>query len=684
MTPRCTAIATFLVVALVGGGWTPPAQASDATAPTAETIARARDAVMPHVVSILVVREDFEAGEPKLSVSSGSGTVISPDGHIATNAHVTDKGRSFRVVFGDGREHEATLVGEDTAADLAVLKVQGVPTPMPHARFAAADDLRPGETVLAMGAPWGLSNSLSAGVVNNPRRLLVSLFEDEADYEDSLDVDAPTGRYYAWIQHDAAIAPGNSGGPLVDLEGDIVGVNTRGMLFGGDLAFAIPADDVKAVVAELIAKGRVKRSTLGLRLRSLRGSDHANGVVVTAVEKAGPAAKAGIVPGDRLIALDGAPLDAPQAVDVPAIQRRFAELAAGTAVELRVAGASGTRSVRVTPEEVGDPRGASASFAPFGVAVQALTPAMSERRRLPVDRGLLVASLRAGGPAATARPPLPAGAVLLKVDGQPVAGIDDLAPWSAPRRPAKPVVLEYLAEGERKLSALTPVWRDRTREPLPELPKAWTGVDVQPIPATLAQSMGLPSAGFRITRLYPGSALGAAGAQVGDLVTAIDGQPLEAPNDSRPELFAQRVREFEIGDRVVFEGLRGDRPTRWRATLAASPVPISGLRTMDVSLLRAQFREMGFHDRVERELSLDQPGVLLQVVEGGGAAGLAHLKAGDVIVRIGDQTIDRLDLLRPAVMAATAGDAERFPIEILRRGEARIVQVERRWIPELP
>jgi serine protease Do len=207
---------------------------------------------------------------------------------------------------------------------------------------------------------------------------------------------------------------------------------------------------------------------------------------------------------------------------------------------------------------------------------------------------------------------------------------------------------------------------------------------VQPIPPSLAGPLGLASAGFRITRVYPGSALGAAGAKVGDLVTGLEGQPLEAVNDSRAELFAQRVREFEIGGRVVFEGLRDGEPQRWTATLVASPVPVAGLRTLDVSLLRAQFREMGFHDRVARDLPLDQAGVLLQVVESGGAAGLAHLKAGDVIVRIGDTPVDGLDRLRPALIAATASGDERFPIEVIRRGETRIVQVERRWIPELP
>lgn len=661
-----------------------PSPAALAAGPSVEDLAQAREAVMPYVVSILVVREDFEAGEPKLSVGSGSGTVISAEGHIATNAHVTDKGRSFRVVFGDGREREALLVGQDTAADLAVLKVQGVPTPMPFARFAEADDLRPGETVLAMGAPWGLSNSLSAGVVNNPRRLLVSLFEDEADYEDSLDADAPTGRYYAWIQHDASIAPGNSGGPLVDLEGRIVGVNTRGMLFGGDLAFAIPADDVKAVVAELIALGRVQRSSLGLRLRSLRGSGETKGVMVTAVDRDGAGAKVGIKPGDRLLSLDDVPLDAPQAVDVPAVQRRLAELPAGQPVVLRVAQGSGERRLRIVPEDAGETRGESASFAPFGIAVQALTPAMSERRRLDAVRGLLVTSLRAGGPAATARPPLPAGAVLLKVDGQPVSTLADLAPWAAVRRPAKPVVIEFEVDGQRRLSALSPEWGDRSRQPLPELPKAWAGVEVQPIPASLAQALGLPAPGFRIARLYPGSALGAAGAKVGDLVTTLENLPLDAVNDSRAELFAQRVREFEIGDRVVFEGYRGPDRQRWDTTLVASPVPASGLRTMEVSILRAQFRELGFHDRVERDLPLDQRGVLLQVVEGGGAAGLAHLKAGDVIVRIAGQPVGELDRVRPALEAALSAQSERFSVDILRHGEARIVQIERRWIPENP
>lgn len=679
MPTRSLSCTALLALLLAGGA--PAAIPQDVTVQTA--ITHARDRVMPHVVSILVVREDFAAGEPKLSVGSGSGSVITAAGHVVTNAHVTDRGRSFRVVFGDGREREAVLIGEDSAADLAVLKLSGEPTPMPYARFATAAGLQSGDTVLAMGAPWGLSNSLSAGVVNNPRRLLVSLFEDEADYEDRIDTDLPTGRYYAWIQHDAAIAPGNSGGPLVNLQGEIVGVNTRGMLFGGDLAFAIPADDVKAVVTELIEHGQVLRSHLGLRLRSLRGSGESSGVWITAVQDQGPAARSGLRPGDRLLALDGQPLDALLPVDVPAIHRRIAGLAPDRAVRLDLARGDQRKTLVITPERQGRERGERAAFAPFGLAVVALTPAMAERRNLPLSSGLLVDSLRAGGPASQARPPIAPGAVLLAIDGQPLRTPADLETWRRPRTGNPPLVVELFAAGERRLALLTPAHGDRTREPLPELPQSWVGAEVQPIPESLAGPLGLPAAGFRITRLYPGAPLAQGGAQVGDLLTRLQGQPLPAINDTRADLFERRVREYAIGQNLAFEGYREGRPMRWQASTRPAPLPATSLRSIEISALRAQFRELGFFDRVERELAVDHPGVLVQTTEPGGAAGLAHLRAGDVLLRIGDHRIDRLEALAPALRSLSR-QQHPLPLHILRGNEARILLLDPAWMTEPP
>src|SRR4249919_1746416 len=393
----------------------------------ANRISAARDRVLPVVVSILTVRQDYRQGEPSLSVSSGSGTIVSPQGHIATNAHVTQNGKSFRSVFADGRELPAKLVGTDTLSDIAVLQVQPPkPETFAFAEFAKTLDLRPGDTVLAMGAPWGLSNSTSAGVVNNPRRLLVSLFDDEAEYEDSLSEDEPTGRYYAWIQHDAAIAPGNSGGPLVDLNGRIVGVNTRGMIVGGDLAFAIPGPEAGQIVRQLIAKGRVDRVSLGFRLRSLKGTGFTQGVLVNSVERGSPPETAGLQAGDRILSLNGKDIDAPQPIDVPRVQQMIAELPVDSMVRLRVERDGKQRDIDVKalpqPPEHGQEQASTA----FGISGSQLTDTMGKRRNLDARAGVLVTGVRPGGPAAVARPEIEAGAVITAVDGKPVGNIEEL------------------------------------------------------------------------------------------------------------------------------------------------------------------------------------------------------------------------------------------------------------------
>ncbi len=650
-------------------------------------IAAARDRVLPVVVSILVVREDFQQGEAVLSVSSGSGTVVTPQGHIATNAHVTQNGRSFRVVFADGRELPARLVGTDTLSDLAVLQAQPpAPETFAHAEFADELDLRPGDTVLAMGAPWGLSNSMSAGVVNNPRRLLVSLFDDEADYEDRLGADEPTGRYYAWIQHDAAIAPGNSGGPLVDLRGRIVGVNTRGMIFGGDLAFAIPGPDARDVVRTLVARGAVARTHLGFRLRSLKGTGETEGVLVNAVERGSVAEQAGLAAGDRILALDGQRIDAPQPVDVPALQRRIAELPAGATVRLDIVRDGRRQSLSLQAQAQPRDRGAERAFAPFGLSLSELTPAMGRRRNLEDPRGLLVTGIRPGGPAAIARPALAQGDVIRRVDGKPVADLAalDAAAGTPPSGDADHVV-EFHRDGELRLALLTPVHGDRVRTPLPELPKAWAGVEVQPVPRALASEFGLAEPGFRITRVYPGSPLGAAGARVGDLLVSLDGEALRAANESASDGFHQRVRDLAIGATARFEALRDGQPRRFEATLVEAPAGTASLRTLGLTRLRAQLRELGFYDRAARRLPASQSGVLVDGVEAGGPAGLAHLQGGDLVIRLGDRPVRDLAGLSAALDAALAtGNGRVIPVQVIRGAETRILYLERYWLTETP
>jgi len=676
LRPAMIALAFLFVVAT-------PALAEQAVPSISEgsRIAAARDRVLPVVVSILTVRQDYRQGEPLLSVSSGSGTVISAQGHIATNAHVTQNGKSFRVVFADGRELPARLVGTDTLSDLAVLQVQPVkPETFAFAEFVETLELRPGDTVLAMGAPWGLSNSMSAGVVNNPRRLLVSLFDDEAEYEDSLGDDEPTGRYYAWIQHDASIAPGNSGGPLVDLSGRIVGVNTRGTILGGDLAFAIPGPDAGAVVRQLIAKGRIDRVTLGFRMRSLKGTGETHGVLVNSVDRDSAPEKAGLRAGDRIITLNGQPIDVTQSVDLPALQKRIAELPVDSTVVMDVARDGKQHRIELKARTQPGERGQEGAYPPFGISLSELTPAMGRRRSLDASQGLLVTGVRPGGPAAVARPVITAGDLILRVEGKPVATSSDL---DAVTRAAgdKALVVELERNGEQRVSLLTPVFGDQVRTPLPDLPKAWLGVEVQPLTSSLAKEVGVATPGFRITRLYPGSPLAKAGARVGDVLVALDGEPLKPSNETSSESFLQRVHDLTIDGGAKVEGLRGGKPVSFDVRPLASPIDTSGLRTLAVTRLRVQLRELGFYDRVALKLPADRRGVILDGVEGGGAAGLAHLKRGDVIIELDEQPVGSPEDLSAALDRALAKPGGNLiPLQVIRGNQTRIVYLERYWL----
>lgn len=649
----------------------------------AQRISKARDAVLPVVVSILTVRQDYQQGEPVLSVSSGSGTVISAQGHIATNAHVTQNGKSFRIVFFDGRELPAKLIGTDTASDLAVLQViSPAPEAFAFAKFADnLDDLTPGDTVLAMGAPWGLSNSMSAGVVNNPRRLLVSLFDDEADYEDRLGIDEPTGRYYAWIQHDAAIAPGNSGGPLVDLNGRIVGVNTRGMIVGGDLAFAIPGPDAGSVVQRLIANREIRRVALGFRLRSLKGTRYTSGVLINAIERKSQADKAGLQAGDRIVSLNGEVVTALQPVDVPALQRRIAELPIGSQVVLKIERSDKVIEIKLKADAQPKARGDDLASSPFGISVTELTQPMGRRRQLDDDSGLLITGIRPGGAAAIARPKLEPGDIIRKIDGQAVSNVSQLSGIVVAANSEKYYLLDVERDDEKIVSLIKPESNDKVRIPLPELPQSWSGVEVQAISNSLAKDMKLGSSGYRITRLYPNSPLAKAGAKIGDLLTGLQGEKLKPANDSASEPFHQAVRDVIPETEIQFDALRNSQPISFKLSFLPSPISSAGLKTLNLSKLRAEIRELGFYDRVNGHLPISQTGVILDGVESGGPAGLAHLQRSDIVIRVGKSNVDNVEALRKALDTALATKSSALiPIIVIRGSENRVLYLDPYWL----
>jgi len=650
-------------------------------APT-ERVAAARDAVMPYVVSIMVVREDHAQGRSEMRVASGSGTIISRDGHVATNAHVTDSGRKFRVVLADKRELAATLVGDDPLSDLAVLKIRDVPAGgFAHARFADADRLQSGDTVLAMGAPWGMAHSLTQGVVNNPERLMISLFQDESDYEQQLGKNQPTARYYAWIQHDAAIAPGNSGGPLVDLAGDIVGINTRGNLFGGDMAFAIPASIAHTITDTLIRDGAVPRSYFGFGLRSLKNSGYSDGALISSVQSDSPADAAGVKPGERILSMDGVALNILQPESVPPVLRALTERPIGSTLSLRVTAQGKERTVTIKSVAYPPDLGRNVDLRAYGLTLTELTPSIARSRLLTSEAGLLVTGVAPGRRAATAHPPLAVGDVIRQIDSTPVSKAADLDRLFADATFADAEHVLHLERSSEMMVSVVDARRDnRNESTLRDLPKAWIGVETQPLTGTTSRKIGGPeSGGYRVTRLYPGPAQ-QAGLRVGDVIVSLGGESVPVTGDIGDESLQQRIRDALLGEPLKIALYRDGAAMDLSVLPKATPTPPGNLPGARIDWLDLEVRSLSFFDRVDRELDVEARGVVVERVEAGGLGGLAFLQVGDVVLEVNGEPVTDLKRFQALVSREAQAPGRNTSFLVLRANRTRLLFLDSSWM----
>jgi putative serine protease PepD len=310
------------------GGTAPLAQRSP------DTLAAAVRRVLPSVVTIQVTGPD--------GTSLGSGFVVSPDGYLITNDHVVagSTGRP-RVTFSDSSTGTAKIVGSDPESDVAVLRVDR--TGLPAVEFADSDRVAVGDPVLAVGSPLALSNTVTSGIVSALDRTI-----------EAGETGGPT-RYYAAIQTDAAVNHGNSGGPLVDTAGRVIGVNSviKSVAASEDeagnigLAFAVPINQAKRVAQDIIDTGRARRTVIGAQIENSYHSP-AGGVRLSSVVAGGPAAHAGLKAGDVVVRIGGHPLEDPS--DLIAMVRKFAPGSRVTVEYRRAGGASSVTEVTLAAD----------------------------------------------------------------------------------------------------------------------------------------------------------------------------------------------------------------------------------------------------------------------------------------------------------------------------------------------
>jgi serine protease Do len=365
---------------------------------------------------------------PRRTASLGSGFVVDPAGFVVTNNHVIAEAEEISVVFGDDTTYEAELVGRDSKTDLALLKIVGDAPPggFPAVTFADSDTVRVGDWVIAIGNPFGLGSTVTAGIVSARSRDIHA-----GPYDDFLQVDAPINR-------------GNSGGPSFNLNGEVIGINTA--IFspsGGNvgIGFAIPSNLAVPVIESLKADGRVKRGWLGVRIQTVTdeiaeslGLDEDVGALVASVTPDGPAEAAQIEPGDVILEFDHKPIDR-----MRGLPRIVAETPIGKEVEVEVWRRGERTTFAVTlgelPEEEelaalteqgADVPPTSAAIESLGVTVATITEELRTRFELPEDaQGVVIVDVAEGS--AAARESLRPGDVIVEVGQEEVSSPPEVA-----------------------------------------------------------------------------------------------------------------------------------------------------------------------------------------------------------------------------------------------------------------
>lgn len=376
-----------------------------------------------NVQRVRVRRSMFDMGmERAVPAGLGSGVIISDDGYIATNNHVVQQAEKLLVKLTDGREFEAKVIGRDEATDLAVIKIDA-PDLVP-AHFGASEQLEVGEWVVAIGSPFGFSNTVTAGIVSAKGRSLTP---------------RETGRVFEdFIQTDAAINPGNSGGPLLNLRGEIIGINSaiasRTGAYEG-LGFAIPSAIVRTVTDNIIQNGRVVRGWLGVELVDARD---ANGVRVQRVLDDSPASKAGLREGDVITRFRGA------AVNEQRLRTAIAISSPGSRADVDVI--RDGKPMKLTAE-LGDLNVALGNtyVGELGASVRTVTPEVARSLGYRDIKGVVVIELDPNGKAAMGR--LQAGDVIVRVDGRDVSDAEEFNKRLAAGNMGKGVRLDVVRDG---------------------------------------------------------------------------------------------------------------------------------------------------------------------------------------------------------------------------------------------
>ena len=645
--------------------------------PLQQTIDTVVSEVKPALVRIYVVSTEYWDGRAMKQQSAGSGVIITPEGHVITNHHVAGHATQLICTLSSKEEIPAELVGTDPATDIAVIKL--LPEDgrkFPVASFGDSDAVKVGDYVMAMGSPMALSQSVTLGIVSNtelvmPRRMGLSDFS--LDGED-------VGNLVRWIAHDAFIFGGNSGGPLVNMNGEIIGINEISIALGG----AIPGNLARDVAVSIMETGQVERSWLGLNLQPLlKHSGDERGVLITSAIPGSPAAESGVESGDILLSLHGTDVHASFDEDMPVINNLLATLPVGNDVEMLVQRGGKEKKLSVKPTLRQNRLPDQHELREWGIAARDMSFILARELKRDDQDGVFIGSVRPGGPAGDAKPRLNPRDVIIKMGDTPIASVDDLRNATAEllKDSTEPTpVLTTFQRGSETLVTVVEVGISELNDPGLEVKKAWLPVKTQVLTRDIAKALGMEDRkGFRVIHVYPESTAEKAGLKDGDIIFSVDEDQLTADAPEHYEELPALIRAYRAETVVRLGVQRGTDVLEIPVELIRSPKLSREMKKFRDNDFEFTVRDTTFFDDSDMQWDGEEQGVLVDEVASGGWAALGLLQVNDLVQSVDGVAITDVDQFRDIMHSIAEAKNKAVVLKVLRGIYTIYVELETDW-----
>lgn len=633
--------------------------------------------VKPALVRISVVSLGYSEGRELKYEASGSGVIITPEGHVVTNHHVAGYATRIKCTLSTREEIDAELVGQDPLSDLAIIKLTPAePRTFLTADFGDSDAMQVGDSVLAMGSPLALSQSVTLGILSNTELVLPERRFGRMELEGE-----NVGSLVRWFGHDADIFPGNSGGPLVNLDGEIIGINEISIGLGG----AIPGNLAKAVSEELMTTGKVRRAWFGVGVQPrLDSMTLDKGILVNSVITGSPAEAAGLEPGDVIAAVNEVPVDVRFEEQLPGFNQLLASLPVGEPAAFQVLRGDTTETLNLSPIEREEAAPQQHEVREWGATMRNISLMMSKEMKRKNTEGVVVTTTRPGGPLGEAKPNIDRNDVIVKVNDTDIKSLDDLRAVTAEvLKDAGDALVPVLVTYERKQERFVTVARigiAGPNDPARQVQKPWLPVDTQVLTRDIATQMGdADLTGFRVTYVYGGSTAETAGVQLGDIIVAVDGMALEATEPEDYEELSTLIRQYKLDSEVELDLLRGGERQKLAVKLAPSPKEPREMARYESKEFEFAGRDVTEFDRAKEKIPGDRVGVLVDDVKSGGWAALGGLSPGDIVLKVDGAATPDVTALEAAMNGIAEAKPKTIVLLVLRGIQTQYLEIQPRW-----